>query len=141
MKRLAFIIVAVMPACAWAQSVEGTWQQTENKTCFQANMEESDTEKELESAMHGTSASSVAKIIVFKKDGSGEEGIFSAGKKKKRSQLSAFKYKFSGQELIFLDKKSGIITSRFVVDEISSTSLKIHDAARDCETRSFIKVK
>ena len=90
--------------------------------------------------MHGSSATSVAKLIVFKKDGTGKESIFKADKKKS-SKLSDFKYKLTGQELNFLDKKSDIITSRFVVDELTATSLKIHDAVKDCETRTFTKVK
>jgi hypothetical protein len=125
---------------AFSQKIEGTWQQVDKKTCFQSNMKESDTEKELESAMRGTSASTVAQLIVFKKDGSGEEGIFSAGKKK-AADKNSFKYKYSGQELVFLDKKSGIITYRFVVDELTETSLKIHDAVKDCESRAFTRVK
>jgi hypothetical protein len=140
MKKIILFSLTVFPACVFAQGLEGTWQQTGSKTCFQANMKESDTEKELKEAMHGSSATSVAKIIVFKKDGSGQESIFSAGRKK-GSELSAFKYKWNTKELLFIDKKSGIITSRFVVDEITTTTLKIHDAVKECETRSFIKVK
>src|SRR5881628_3274844 len=109
MKMLITSVVALSPFFARSQSIEGTWQQTESKTCFQANIKESDTEKELESAMHGTSASTVAKLIIFKKDGSGQEGIFSTGRKKGEN-MNSFKYKFAGQELSFLDKKSGIIT-------------------------------
>lgn len=130
----------ILPLFAFAQKIEGTWQQVDKKTCFQSNMKESDTEKELESAMRGTSASTVAQLIVFKKDGSGEEGIFSAGRKK-GADKNYFKYKYSGQELVFTDKKSGIITYRFVVDELTDTSLKIHDAVKDCESRAFTRVK
>ncbi len=133
-------MLIAFPFHGFAQSLEGTWQQTESKTCFQTDMKESSTEKELEDAMHGSSATSVAKLIVFKKDGTGKESIFKAGKKK-GSELSDFKYKLTGQELNFLDKKSGMITSRFIVDELTPTSLKIHDAVKDCETRSFTKVK
>jgi hypothetical protein len=140
MKKLIALVVALIPVFVWAQSIEGTWQQTESKTCFEANIKESDTEKELESAMRGSSASTVAKLIIFKRDGSGQEGIFSKGKKKGES-MNAFKYKLTGQELSFLDKKSGIIIYRFVVDELTQTSLKIHDAVKDCETKSFVRVK
>jgi hypothetical protein len=140
MKKLIALVVALIPVFVWAQSIEGTWQQTESKTCFEANIKESDTEKELESAMRGSSASTVAKLIIFKRDGSGQEGIFSKGKKKGES-MTAFKYKLTGQELSFLDKKSGIIIYRFVVDELTQTSLKIHDAVKDCETKSFVRVK
>jgi hypothetical protein len=123
-----------------AQSIEGTWQLTDTKTCFQSELKESDTEKELEGMMGSNSKSSVAKLIVFKKDGSGQEGVFSVGKKK-GNDMNPFQYKLSGQELLFTDKKSGIITQRFVIEELTDTSLKIHDAAKECEGKSFVKVK
>ncbi len=55
--------------------------------------------------------------------------------------MDSFQYKQVGQELAFTDKKSGLITKRFVIDELTETSLKIHDAVKDCETKAFVKVK
>ncbi len=140
MKNLVALSLALISWPALAQSLEGTWQLTDNKTCFQAEMKESETEKELEPMMGGNSQSSVAKLIVFKKDGSGQEGIFSSGKKK-GSNMNSFQYKLSGQELLFTDKKSGMITQRFAIDELTDTSLKIHDAVKECESKAFVKVK
>jgi hypothetical protein len=140
MKNLLVVCLALISWPVLSQSIQGTWQLSETKTCFQSEMKESDTEKELEGMMGGKSNTSVAKLIVFKKDGSGQEGIFSTGKKK-RSNMTNFQYKISGQELQFTDKKSGMITKRFVIDELTETSLKIHDAVKECETKSFIKVK
>jgi hypothetical protein len=140
MKTIFTFCLALISFIARSQSVIGTWQMTENKTCFQTDMKESDTEKELEGMMGANSQSSTAKLIVFKKDGSGEEGVFSTGKKK-GSNMDSFQYKQVGQELAFTDKKSGLITKRFVIDELTETSLKIHDAVKDCETKAFVKVK
>ncbi len=140
MKNLFTLCLALISMPILAQSIEGTWQLTDSKTCFQSEMKESDTEKELEGMMGSNSKSSVAKLIVFKKDGSGQEGIFSTGKKK-GSNMDSFQYKLNGSALLFTDKKSGIVTQQFVVDELTSTSLKIHDAAKDCETKAFVKVK
>jgi len=72
--------------------------------------------------------------------GGGEEGVMSTGKKKASSKAS-FRYQVSGSEFQFLDKKSGLVTSRWVIDELTDTSLKMHDAARTCETKSYLKVK
>ena len=140
MKNLIVLGLALISSPLLSQSLIGTWQLTETKTCFQAEMKESDTEKELEPMMGGTSKSSVAKLIIFKKDGSGEEGVFSTGKKK-GSNMNAFQYKLSGQELLFTDKKSGMITQRFAIDEFTDMSLKIHDAVKECESKTFVKVK
>lgn len=140
MKTLLLFTFALIFTRSYSQSIEGTWQLTDSKTCFQADMTESDTEKELEPMMGSNSAASVAKLIIFKKDGSGQEGIFSVGKKK-GADMNAFQYKWSGNELNFTDKKSGMLTYRFVIDELTETSLKIHDAVKACETKAFTKVK
>jgi hypothetical protein len=86
------------------------------------------------------SKSAVAKIIKFDKKGTGEEGIFSQGKKK-GTGLITFKYSVKDKELQLLDAKSGIITQRFVIDEVTESSLKIHDAVKDCEVKIFSRVK
>ena len=140
MKNLIALLLAFISIPMAAQSIEGTWQLTDSKTCFQNEMKESDTEKELEGMMGSNSKSSIAKLIIFKKDGSGQEGIFSTGKKK-GSDMNSFQYKMNGQELLFTDKKSGIVTQRFVIDELTGASLKIHDAAKDCETKAFVRTK
>jgi len=140
MKNLLALSLALISWPVISQSLEGTWQLTDSKTCFQAELKESETEKELESMMGSSSKSSVAKLIEFKKDGSGKEGIFSTGKKK-GSSMNDFRYKVSGQELQFVDKKSGMITQRFVIDELTETSMKIHDAVKECESKAFVRAK
>lgn len=140
MKTMLTLILALVSSSMFAQSIQGTWQLTNSKTCFQADMKESETEKELTPMMGDNSTSSVAKLIIFKKDGSGQEGVFSAGRKK-GADMESFKYTYAGQQLNFTDKKSGMITRQFIVDELTATSLKIHDAKKDCETKEFVKVK
>ena len=141
MKYLMSLMIVLWVWTVNAQTIVGTWQLTEEKTCFQAQsqFEKSDTEKELEESM-GASRNAVAKIIKFYAKGGGEEGIFSAGKKK-GSSMTSFKWKIDGQELHFVDKKSGMLTQRFIVDELSSSTLRIHNAMKDCETKVFSKVK
>src|SRR5580765_6400287 len=118
MKNLLALGLALSSWPVLSQSLEGTWQLTDSKTCFDAEMKKSDTEKELEPMMGGNSKSSVAKVIIFKKNGSGQEGIFSTGKKK-GNNMNDFQYKVSGQELHFVDKKSGMITQRFAIEELT----------------------
>jgi hypothetical protein len=139
MKYSIIFLLVVGAITAQAQSIVGTWQLTEEKTCFKSQFEESDTEKELTSAM-GASQNAIAKLISFDKKGSGEEGIFSLGKKKGTS-VNPFKYKINKDELQLIDKKSGIITRRFIIDELSDNTLRFHNAMKDCETKSFTKVK
>jgi hypothetical protein len=139
MKKLLFVLMAVVSIQLQAQSVVGTWQLVEEQTCLQVQFEKSETEKELEQSM-GSSKNAVAKLIRFDKKETGEEGIFSQGNKK-GTGMSSFRYNVKGNELRFLDKKSGIISQRFVIDELTESTLKIHNAMKDCEVRFFSRVK
>ncbi len=139
MKNLTIILVALSFGWAKGQSVVGTWQLTEEKPCIEQQFEESETEKELLPSF-GSSTHSVAKVITFDSKGRGEESIFSAGKRK-GSDKESFRYQVQGGELQFLDKKSGMVTERFVLDELTTAAMRFHRVGRDCEVRSFIKVK
>ena len=142
MKYFFSIILLSAFAQVHSQSLIGTWQQIETKTCFQSQLPDSQTatEKELVKDMGESSKTSVANVIRFKNKGSGEEGIFSKGERK-GSRLDAFQYKVNGTDLILLDKKSGIMTQHFIIDELTGSSLRIHDAVKDCETRTFSRIK
>ena len=139
MKYVLVLVLVSGILTANAQTIVGTWQLTEEKTCFLSQFEKTDTEKELESGM-GSSKNAVARLIKFDAKGGGEEGIFSVGKKK-GSGMNSFKWKIDGQELHFIDKKSGMITQRFILDELGTSTLRIHNASRDCEVKVFSKVK
>lgn len=126
-----------------AQNIVGTWQLAEEKTCFKSemeNMKKSDAEKELEQSMGSDGQTSVARVIKFGRKGEGQDGIFSSGRRK-AADLSEFRYKINGKELDLMDSKSGIITQRLVIDELTETSLKVHNASKDCEAKSFIRIK
>ena len=144
MKYLIVIGFVLSITFSQAQTITGTWQLTEEKTCFQssigATMKQSETEKELTPMMGESSASSVAKLISFDQKGKGEEGIFNRGKRK-GSAMEAFRYQIKGSELQFLDKKSGMITERYIIEELTSSTLRFHDAKKECEIKVFTKVK
>ncbi len=139
MKNYLLAILVSTFSGVQAQSIVGTWQQVEEKTCMQSPFEESDTEKELVPGF-GSTQNAVAKLIKFGNKGTGEEGIFSKGSKK-GSAMNSFKYQVNDLELLLLDKKSGIMTQRFIIDELSVSTLKIHNASKDCEIRTFSRIK
>ena len=134
-----YYYLVALAVSAQAQSIVGKWQLSDHKTCFQAEMKESETEKELTPAMSSTSMTSVARVMNLDAKGGGEEGIFSTGKKKATSKTT-FRYSATDAEFLILDKKSRLVTQRWVIDELTASSLKIHDAAKDCETKTFTKV-
>ncbi len=139
MRYLIIMFFALLATAASSQSIVGTWQLTEEKPCIESQMEMSETEKELLPSF-GSSTHAVAKIIRFDPKGKGEEGIFSAGRKK-GADNEPFRYQLSGNELQFLDKKSGMITERFIIDELTSIQLRFHRVGRDCEMRTFSRIK
>ncbi|HRW99734.1 MAG TPA: lipocalin family protein [Cyclobacteriaceae bacterium] len=139
MKTVLAVFLMAFLGVGQAQSIVGTWQMTEEKSCLTSQFEESDTEKELLQSF-GSSSSAVAKIIKFDPKGKGEEGIFKTGKRRS-GDLESFRYQLSGDELQFLDKKSGIIKERFVIDELSSITLRFHSVGKECEERTFTRVK
>jgi len=140
MKILSTLVFVCAGSMAFGQSIVGRWQLSEQKTCFQAEMKESDTEKELTAAMGTSSATGVARVMTLDEKGKGEEAVVSVGKKKATSK-ETFTYQVSGSEFQVLDKKSGLVTKRWIIDELTATSLTMHDAARDCETKTYTKVK
>lgn len=133
---LAFLTASLHTS---AQGLIGTWQQTEEKTCFDAEMKESETEKELKESM-GSSRNAVAKVIKFDKKNRGEEGVFATGSRK-GSGMAQFEYKVNGNELLLLDKKSGVMTQQLIIDELTESTLKVHNAKRECEIRIFARIK
>jgi hypothetical protein len=136
---LASAIVFCYSHLSSGQALIGSWQLIDEKTCFQSEMKESDTELELKDGM-GASRQSVARIITFSKKGTYEEGIFSQGKKK-GSDINKFNYKVVGQEIQLLDKKSGMATQRYIIDELSASTLRFHNALKDCEVKTFTRLE
>lgn len=139
MRYFIIALFALASFTSHGQSIVGTWQLTEETPCIGEQIELSETEKELLPGF-GSSSHAVAKIIHFDPKGKGEEGIFSAGRKK-GADKEPFRYQLSGDELQFLDKKSGMIKERFVVDELTSVKLRFHRVGRDCEMRTLSRVK
>jgi len=123
-----------------AQSIIGTWQLTEEKTCFENNIKEGETEKELLLEMKSSGNTSVARIIRFDKKGTGEDGIFSVGEKK-GADMGTFKYTIKDQELLLLDGKSGIMTQQLVIDQLTESTLKVHNGKNECEVKTFTRIK
>ncbi|MBL7874519.1 MAG: hypothetical protein JNL53_02580 [Cyclobacteriaceae bacterium] len=134
----SFLAITISATCI-GQGLIGTWQLTDEKTCFKSEMKESDTELELKEAM-GPSRQSVVRMITFNKKGAAEEGIYSQGKKK-GDDTNKFNYSVIDNELQFIDKKSGMATQRFIIDELTHTTLRIHNVLKDCEVKTYTRLE
>ena len=140
---MKYLIIAAGMLLGWqvqAQSIVGTWQLTDEKTCFQSEQKESQTEKELLPQMGNTSQTSVTRLFILDAKGKGKEGVFTDGNRKGEEKRE-FTYKVNGQELMLLDKKSGIMTRQLIIEELSATTLRIHDSKKDCEIKIFTRIK
>ena len=140
---MKYLITVAWTLLGWqiqAQSIVGTWQLTEEKTCFQSEMKESETEKELRPQMGGNSQNSVTRLFVLDAKGKGKEGVFTSGNRKGK-EMASFNYKVNGTELMLLDTKSGMMTRQLIIDELTSSTLRVHDAKKDCEIKILTRIK
>lgn len=129
-----------------AQSILGKWQLIKQSTCMddeidQANAEEGD---ETDTAGLITDMKSMAgptpQVIQFKDNNTAEESTKIINRRKTYNSR-ALQYKFTGQALHILDKKSKTIIESFTVEKCTADSLIISNSARVCETKVFIKIK
>jgi hypothetical protein len=140
MKWIIITMLTLAGLSAQGQTLVGTWQLTSEESCLQTDSPLSDTEKELLPMMGGSSQSSVARIIRFDAKGRGEESIFVAGRKKGADRLP-FRYRISDSQLQLLDVKSGMMTRGLVVDSLTQSLLIFHTAQRECEKKTFSRIR
>ena len=96
-------------------------------------------EADMADEMSGMSAAT-PQIVTFKEKLSGEESTRILNRKKS-SKNKSFLYKFTGETLLILDKKSQTITANYLVDKFTADSLIISNASRPCETKIFLRLK
>jgi hypothetical protein len=122
------------------QSLLGTWQLIKETTCLEDEMTAgNDSAQEMLNNMKSMS-SPTAQIIKFKEKGQGEENTRILTKKRAANNKN-FLYKFNGERLLILDKKSQTLSESYSVDKFSSDSLILSNTARACETKILIKIK
>lgn len=123
-----------------AQAILGNWQLVKQTNCMDDHlMIDSDSTQELIDEMKSMS-SALPQVVKFREKGAGEESTRILNKKKTANNKT-FNYKFNGNMLLILDKKSQTITANYTVDKISADSLILSHASRPCETRIFLKIK
>ena len=123
-----------------AQSIVGSWQLVKQSNCMEENMTAAnDTAQRMIEDMKEMGSPS-AQVVVFKEKMAGEESTRILTKKK-TSNNKNFLYRFDGETLMILDKKSQTISDSYMVDKFSADSLIISNSSRPCETRIFLRLK
>ncbi len=141
MKTIILISVCCLLAIGVnAQSIIGRWQLVRQSSCVEDELGGSNSETEdLVADMKGMSGAT-PQILTLKEKNEGEENTKIIDKKKSYNSKS-FLYKFDGESLYFLDKKSRTIIESFSVEKLASDSLIISNTSRACETRIFVRIK
>jgi hypothetical protein len=140
MKSLLCLLLICALGTAQAQSIIGKWQLVKEGNCQEETMTtENDSTQELIRDMKSMSSPS-AQVVSFKEKQTGEESTRILNRKK-GTNYKNFLYRFDGESLMILDKRSRTITESFIVDKFSSDSLIISNAARPCETKIFLRIK
>jgi hypothetical protein len=138
-------ILCVLILCGYsvalkAQSIIGKWQLVKESNCVEENITAAnDSEQRLLEDMKSMS-SATPQVVTFKEKLNGEESTRILTRKK-AANAKSFLYKFDGETLLILDKKSQTITDNYLVEKFSSDSLIISNASRPCETRIFLRLK
>jgi hypothetical protein len=123
-----------------AQSIVGSWQLVKQSNCVEENMSAAnDTAQRMIEDMQGMS-SATPQVVVFKEKLTGEESTRILTKKKTYNNKN-FLYRFDGETLMILYKKSQTISDSYMVDKFSTDSLIVSNSSRPCETRIFLRLK
>lgn len=137
---LTTVFFALLPLTSWAQDIRGTWQLVKQSECISSELpEESETEAELVSDMKSRS-NQTATIIRLRDKGAGEQAGRVLGRKKTKDNRN-FLYRFDGDNLHILDKKSRTLTDTYLVEKITRDSLILSDASRPCDLKILLRIR
>jgi hypothetical protein len=141
MKTLVCVLIIISQnMICQAQSIVGRWQLVKESSCVEDEMSPEDAETEgLINDMKSLSGAT-PQVIEFKENHNGQESTKIINRKKSYNS-KAFLYRFDGEALYFLDKKSKTIIEGFTVEKFESDSLIITNSSRVCETKVFVRIK
>jgi len=138
---LSLVVLTFVFAHSQAQSIVGKWQLVKQSNCQEDDLPAQDDETTaLVEDMKGMGAGSMPQVIEFKDNNTGQESTKIVSHKKAYNSKS-FLYKFNGDNLYILDKKSHTIIEGFSVEKCDADSLIISNTSRVCETKVFVKIK
>lgn len=135
LKHFGALAVFICTFSAVNAQLIGKWQLVDETTCVEEGVAGDDS---LADEMRQMSSPS-PRTIEFREKGVGEESVRIFNRKKSASGKN-FLYKFSGESLLILDKRSQTLTAAYTVDKLTADSLIISNSSRGCETKIFLKI-
>lgn len=141
MKTLLTLTILLHATClVSAQSILGEWQLMKETNCVEDKLSASDTSSdELVNDMKSMSSATPV-VVKFKEKMAGEESMRILTKRRSTNNKN-FLYRFDGEMLVILDKRSRTITDSFIVDKFDADSLILSNVSRPCEMRVFRRMK
>lgn len=134
-----FIVSFSFSVSAQGPTIVGNWQLVKQSNCLEESASlQTDSLADLRDDMHSRSGI-LAQVVQFKENSSGEESTRILNQKKSANPKKFF-YKFNGEMLLILDKKSQTISNSYLVDKFTHDSLIVSNASRPCETKIFRKI-
>lgn len=127
-------VLSVHHLAAQTRDIVGSWQLIRQSTC----LEEMAGSDDLRDDMRAHS-SATPKLVTFKANSKGQESTRILNYSRVANPKK-FYYKFNGNLLLILDKKSQTISDSYVVDKITPDSLILSSSSRPCEVRVFSKI-
>src|SRR5688572_28806358 len=134
------LFLCVCVTVGQSQSIIGSWQLIKQTSCLDDNIEINDEGVEEVLTDMKSMSGPAPQVMKLKENNTAEESTKIISRRKSYNSKS-FLYKFDGQSLYFLDKKSRTIIEGFTVEKFEGDSLIISNAARACETKVFLRVK
>src|SRR5690349_10070979 len=113
-----FLILFISTALS-AQSIVGRWQLVKQTNCIEENVTVDNANTQAMVDEMKSMSSATPQVVTFKEKMAGEENTRILTKRK-AANTKNFLYRFDGESLMILDKKSQTITDNFIVDKFSS---------------------
>jgi hypothetical protein len=138
--RLVMFMFCMFSTVAYGQSILGKWQLVDESNCMEDKLPAADDNGASLASEMKQIGSPAPQIVEFKEKGAGEESMRILNRKK-AANAKNFLYKFSGESLLILDKRSQTITESYAVDKLSADSLVISSSSKPCDIKIFVKIK
>jgi hypothetical protein len=133
------ILSVAFPVSAQTANIIGNWQLLRQSNCLEETMQEqTDSAERMREEMKSRSPAA-GRIVSFKSNSSGEESTRILNSSKVANPKK-FYYKFNGDMLLILDKRSQTISDSYLVEKLTADSLILSNSARPCEMRIFVKI-
>jgi hypothetical protein len=136
---IALVAFGTSASLCSGQTIVGTWQMVKHSSCVDDDMEMDSASEDMVNDMKSMSGPD-RQVLILKDNNSAEESTRIISKRKSYNSKS-FLYKFNGEAIYFLDKKSKTIIEGYTVEKFSADSLIISNTERVCETKIFIRIK